>query len=75
MNEFSERTKELAAIVAARDIAPKFLDEIDRLLRTGAVDLADHSRGLLFGIALENIADNYLRGDKKTREYRNLKRF
>lgn len=61
-----ERTKSLAAEV---------LVEVDRLLRSGAVDPDDHSRGLLIGVAIENMADRWLSGERKTKAYRNLKCF
>ena len=51
----------------------KFVEEVRRLLKSGAVDPENHSRGLLFGVALENLADDFLRGERKSREYRNLK--
>lgn len=59
----------------ADEIREQFYTEVKRLLNTGACDPDDHSRGLLFGVALENIADNYLRGEHKSKEYRNMKRF
>lgn len=57
------------------NIQQKFEQEVIRLLSSGAVDINDHSRGLLFGVALENIADNFLRGERKSKSYKNLKRF
>ena len=62
-----ERTRKLAAEV---------LVEVDRLLRSGAVDPDDHNRGLLFGVAIENIADRWLGNtERKSKAYRNLKCF
>ena len=57
------------------EIAEKFEKECMRLLKSGGIDRESHSRGLLFGMALENMADNYLMGDRKTKEYKNLKHF
>jgi hypothetical protein len=56
-------------------IAEKFKTECIRLLKSGAVDKENHSRGLLFGVAIENIADGYLRGERKTKNYKNLRCF
>lgn len=58
----------------ADEIRDKFIEEVKRLLASGAVDRESHSRGLLFGVALENITDGFLRGNRD-KEYRNLKRF
>ncbi len=43
-------------------LADKFFAEVEHLLNSGAVDPENHNRGLLFGVALENLADAYLRG-------------
>ena len=56
------------------EVADKFAREVKRLLASGLVDPKSHNRGMLFGVALENMADNFLRGDRNTREYRNMKR-
>ena len=56
-------------------VQEKFEAEVLRLLNSGAIDPNDHNRGLLFGAAIENIADNWLRGNRKNSDYRNLKRF
>lgn len=68
---------ELSALIdrTADSLSAKFKDEVKRILSSGAVDPSSISRGLLFGVALENIADAYLRGSRKTSEYRNLIRF
>lgn len=63
------------ALKRSDDISLSFIAEVNRLLDSGAIDPDTVSRGLLFGTALENVADNYLRGERKTREYRNLKCF
>lgn len=55
-------------------ISEKFVNEVKRLLNSGGVNREYYSRGLLFGVALENIAENYL-VSKTTKEYKKLKRF
>lgn len=75
MTTFQLETIEIAD-KASEGIAQKFKEEVQRLLSSGALDPDDHHRGILFGTALENLADCYLRGgERKTREYRNLKHF
>lgn len=58
----------------ARDISAQFEIEVLRLLYSGAVDQENHNRGLLFGVALENIADSFIRS-RKDKHYKNLKCF
>jgi len=58
----------------ADEIAEKFKAEVQHLINSGALDTC-YSRGLLFGVALENVADNFLRGERNAASYRNLKRF
>ena len=72
MNAYSVETMEIA-IKRGEELHTKFVEEVRRLLKSGAVDPENHSRGLLFGVALENLADDFLRGERKSREYRNLK--
>lgn len=70
--------KEETLVIAkkrAGEIAEKFYQEVVRLLNSGALDSEYHSRGLLFGVALENLADDFLRGERKSKEYKNLKHF
>lgn len=55
------------------EIAEAFQKECLRLLKSGALDRQDHKRGLLFGVALENISENYT--PVKNKEYKNLKAF
>lgn len=60
------------------EIAEQFKTECLKLLNSGALDKEYHSRGLLFGVAVENIADDYLRPFVKgyeEKEYKNLKCF
>jgi hypothetical protein len=63
------------AKVRAKQIQKQFLEEVERLLSSGAIDKEKHNRGLLYGVALENIADNFLRGERKNKDYKNLKCF
>ena len=58
-----------------QELAEAFEAECNRLLNSGALDKESHSRGLLFGVAVENISDNYLRGERKNKDYKNLKCF
>lgn len=54
------------------EIAEKFENECVRLLGSGALDKNSHSRAVLFGVALENIADGYRDNSK---EWKNLRHF
>ena len=56
------------------DITQAFIVEVERLLNSGAIDDTT-PLNMVFGVALENIADNYLRGGRKTTTYRNLTKF
>jgi len=58
-----------------QEIMDKWEAECIRLLRSGAIDREDHNRGLLFGVALENVADGWLCGERTTKAYKNLKHF
>ena len=71
---YKEATLALAK-TRAEEIAQKFIQEVNHLLNSGAVDSEYHSRGLLYGVAIENIADGFLSGERKNREYKNLKCF
>lgn len=71
---FAEETMYLAE-KRATEIKEQFLVEVERLLKSGALDQEYHSRGLLFGVAIENIADGFLSGERKNKEYKNLKCF
>ena len=72
--KYSEETMEIAK-ERAEQIREQFLEEVERLLRSGAVDPESHNRGLLFGVALENVADRFIRGERKSKAYKNLTRF
>ena len=73
MDLWTTETKSLASERAA-DLKARFEAEVSRLIASGSVT-SDTSRGLLFGVALENLADEFLRGERKTKAYRNLIRF
>jgi|GEM_PF-2641383 len=70
MEEWHKETREIAN-GRAEDIKKEFLKEVDHLIRSGAS--GNQIRGLLFGVALENIADRYIR--KRDKDYKNLKCF
>ena len=55
-------------------LAEKVREEMDRLRRSGGIT-EDTPLNLIIGAALENVADNYLRGDRWNRTYRNLIKF
>ena len=56
-------------------IKAEVIVEVARLLRSGALDGENYSRGLVLGVAVENIADRWLAGERKKTDYRNLKHF
>ena len=74
MTAFSAETL-LTAEERTKSLQAEVLVEVDRLLHSGALNLDNHSRGLVIGVAVENIADRWLQGERKTKEYRNLKHF
>ena len=49
--------------------------EVERLLRTGALDGENYSRGLVLGVAIKNVADKWLLGERRKADYHNLKHF
>lgn len=57
----------------AEDIKRQFISEVNRLLNSGAIDPENHNRGILFRVAIENIADGFKHAN--TAEYSNLKHF
>lgn len=74
---FLEDTIEIM-LERADDIRFQFIEEVMRLLASGAVDAEEHNRGMIFGVALENIADRFLRirpGTPERRAYLKLKKF
>ena len=56
----------------AGQLSDKFMAEVIRLVLDKNTN--DVSLGLIFGVALENIADNYLRGDRSTKQYKQVKK-
>lgn len=70
--DYKQETLEIARKARVQE---KFEAEVLRLLNSGAIDPNGHNRGLLFGVAVENMADDWLRGNRKNSDYRNLKRF
>ena len=74
MTNFSDETMKIARDTA-QSLGDRFLIEVERILNSAGLDQDCHSRCLVFGVALENMADNYIRGDKNTNSYKNLKRF
>jgi hypothetical protein len=73
MKTYADETIELA-ITRADELHTQFVAEVKRLLKSGAVDSENHSRGLLFAVVLENMADSFSI-DRKSGEYKNLKCF
>jgi hypothetical protein len=71
---FKEETLEMTER-RGQELTELFIKEVNRLLNSGTVDSESHNRALLFGVAIENIADNFLRGERKSKEYKNLKCF
>lgn len=59
----------------ANRLPADFLEEVNKLVKSGGFDTERDSVSLLFGVALENLADNFLRGYKGTKQYKNLRRF
>jgi hypothetical protein len=73
MNQYEIETMKIAKNTCIQE---KFISEVNRLLKSGCIDPeSNYSRGLLFGVALENVADGWLQGKRKTKEYRNMKCF
>jgi hypothetical protein len=54
------------------NIQQKFEKEVNRIIHSGMCDVVNTPLNIIFGVALENIADTYLRGDKKTKTYKEL---
>lgn len=69
LTKYAQETIEISR---SKDWASIIDDEIGRLIKSGMINQDDHSRAMVIGVALENIADNYLRGYRKTKEYRNM---
>ena len=74
MTNWNEETIKIAR-ERADVLREQFIDEVMHLLKSGALDDEKYSRGTLFGVALENIANRYLIGEKTSKTYKNLCRF
>jgi len=72
--DYKDETIEIAK-KRSSELQRAFIVEVERLIASGGVDTESHSRGLLFGVALENLADGFLRGEKKSKAYKNLRCF
>ena len=71
----SDFYKETIQLAKKRTIQQDFEAEVARLLNSGAIDMERGChRGILFGIALQNIAANYVRGEDRHPDYRNIKK-
>ena len=62
------------AIEQSEMIAETFVEEVNRLLKSGAVSEQSNA-SVLFGVALENIAADFIGSQRKSDEYKNLKHF
>ena len=67
--------KETIGIIKKVNIQQKLEGEVERLLNSGAIDMEEGChRGILIGIALQNIAANYVRGEERHFDYKNIKK-
>lgn len=66
--------KDIKKAAMRYDVRNAFYNEVERLCKTGAVDEALTPINLILGVALENMADNFLRGEK-SRTLSNLRKF
>ena len=71
MENYAQETIDIANAI---DWRAKIAYEVYHLVTSGAVDQEFHDRGTIYAVALENVAKSYLRGEQKSRDYRNLKR-
>ena len=65
--------KDIKKAAMRYDVRNAFYNEVERLCKTGAVDDTTPIN-LILGVALENMADNFLRGEK-SRTLSNLRKF
>lgn len=78
-SEWSRGTIAAARREAAK-VRKELVEEVARLLDAGAVDPDSHNRGMMIGVALENIASRYI-GNRhyvsrhERRAYLNLQKF
>ena len=67
--------KETMGIIKKVNIQQKLEDEVERILNSGAIDMEEGChRGILIGVALQNIASNYVRGEERHFDYKNIKK-
>ena len=74
MSKFAIETTKMAQ-KESESLGLRFTLEVERLMKSGAVDLEKHSRSVLFAVALENLADIYAGNSRDSEEYTNLKCF
>lgn len=73
--EDSKFFKETMKLLEGRDFNMAMKEEVERILKSGAIDMnIGCTRNILFGVALENLSDNYLRGERKYRFYNDTKK-
>ena len=72
MDQFAQKTLEIAR---EKDWEAAISDEVERLLKSGGLDPSNHHRAMVIGVALENLADGYIRGERATKAYKNMTRF
>ena len=72
-NEYGETVT--LAKERADGIRVHFIEEVERLLKSGAVDPEKYSRQVVFRVALENVLERMRINWKDNEEYHNLKRF
>lgn len=76
MSKFGLNSDEYVKVRASdANIQEAFQTEVERLLKSQGFDSMNDPMNILFGVALENLADNYLRGDRNAKFYKNLKKF
>ena len=73
-SEYDVETMRIAEVRAA-EISAQFLSRTRMLIDAGCLQESGYSRGVLFGAVLEDIADGFIRGERKTETYKNIKKF
>jgi hypothetical protein len=58
-----------------KGINDRFMKNVKYLLESGCIDTEYIDVGLLFGVAMEKIVDGYLINKRRTKDYRNMKKF
>lgn len=73
--EDSKFFKETMEILEDKDFDMAVREEVERILKSGTIDMnIGCARNILFGVALENLSDKYLRGERKYRFYNSIKK-